>query len=105
MAKRDYITGKRHMHGNTVCFSKKKANRRFDLNLQTVNLEIKPGTFKRVKVTARTLKTLKKQGKVVNKYAKNKGSNVPLNSAAAVDKLAEKETEEEIKTPELPENL
>jgi ribosomal protein L28 len=70
MSKRDFLTGAQYMHGNKSCFSKKKSNRRFDINLQTIKFEVKPGTVKKIRVCANTIKSLKKSGKIVNKYSK-----------------------------------
>jgi large subunit ribosomal protein L28 len=63
MAKIDEITGKKAARGNTRSFSMNHSRRTWGLNLQRVT--IKDGLGKKsVKVSARTLKTLKKQNKV-----------------------------------------
>jgi ribosomal protein L28 len=41
-------------------------------------LEVTPGKFQNVKVSSKTIKTLKKQGKLVNKFAK-KSTATPTN--------------------------
>ncbi|MDR3249571.1 MAG: 50S ribosomal protein L28 [Mycoplasmataceae bacterium] len=64
MSRRDAITGKKAMMGNTRSFSMNHSRRSFRLNLQSA--KIKDGSeIKKVKVSARTLKTLKKQGRLV----------------------------------------
>jgi len=62
MSRKDAITGKRALTGNTRSFSMNHSRRTFGLNLQTVRLN-----GKKIKVSARTLKTLKKQGKVAQR--------------------------------------
>lgn len=63
MAKRDQITKKGPITGNTRSHALNHSRRRWNLNLQTVT--IKKGNKKvKVKVSARTLKTLKKNNKI-----------------------------------------
>jgi len=59
MSRKDAITGKKAMMGNTRSFSMNHSRRSFGLNLQTVRVD-----GKKIKVSARTLKTLKKQHKL-----------------------------------------
>ncbi|MDR2461979.1 MAG: 50S ribosomal protein L28 [Mycoplasmataceae bacterium] len=64
MSKKDYITGKGPSFGNTRSHAKNHSRRRWNLNLQKVCIKDKKGNKKRVKVSAKTLKTLKKQNKL-----------------------------------------
>jgi len=59
MSRKDAITGRKAMMGNTRSFSMNHSRRSFGLNLQTVRLN-----GKKMKVSTRTLKTLKKQHKL-----------------------------------------
>ncbi len=65
MAKVDQITKKRAMSGNTRSHALNHSRRKWQLNLQKVNIYDENNNIKEVKVTARTLKTLKKHNKVV----------------------------------------
>lgn len=65
MAKVDQITKKRAMTGNTRSHALNHSRRTWQLNLQTVNIYDENNNIKEVKVSARTLKTLKKHNKVV----------------------------------------
>lgn len=63
MARQDELTGKRALKGNYRSHAMNATNRHFGLNLQKVT--IKEGNkTKTVKVTAKTARTLKKQGKI-----------------------------------------
>lgn len=63
MARQDEITGKRAMSGNYRSHALNTTKRKFNLNLQKVVI-IEDGQKKKVKVSAKTAKTLKKQGRV-----------------------------------------
>lgn len=63
MAREDYITGKKAMSGNNRSHAMNASKRRFNLNLQKVTI-IEDGQKKKIRVTAKTAKTLKKQGKI-----------------------------------------
>lgn len=65
MAKVDQITKKRAMTGNTRSHALNHSRRTWQLNLQKVNIYDENNNVKEVRVSARTLKTLKKQNKVV----------------------------------------
>lgn len=65
MAKMDQITKKRAMTGNTRSHAMNHSRRRWELNLQRVKIYDENNNIKEVKVSARTLKTLKKHNKVV----------------------------------------
>ncbi|BAC44193.1 50S ribosomal protein L28 [Malacoplasma penetrans] len=81
MAKVDQITKKRAMTGNTRSHALNHSRRRWDLNLQKVKIYDENNNIVEVKVTARTLKGLKKNNKVVkvdySKPAKVYGQNSP----------------------------
>ncbi|MDR2847143.1 MAG: 50S ribosomal protein L28 [Mycoplasmataceae bacterium] len=63
MSRVDQLTNKKAMRGNTRSFAMNHSPRRWELNLQKAT--IKDGRGKRtVRVTARTLKTLKRQKKL-----------------------------------------
>jgi large subunit ribosomal protein L28 len=64
MSRMDEITGKRAPRGNTRSFSMNHSRRTWGLNLQKVQIKTGKNTTKTVRVTTRTLKTLKKQNKV-----------------------------------------
>ncbi len=61
MARQDEITGKKPMSGNNRSHALNWTKRKFGLNLQKVTI-IEKGKKKKVKVTAKTAKTLKKKG-------------------------------------------
>lgn len=63
MSRQDQITGKRAMSGNTRSHAMNATKRTFNLNLQNVTIN-EGGQKKKVRVTARTAKTLKKQGRI-----------------------------------------
>ncbi|NQZ66033.1 MAG: 50S ribosomal protein L28 [Mycoplasmatales bacterium] len=63
MARKDDITGKRAMSGNYRSHALNSTKRKFNLNLQKVTV-IEDGKKKTLKVSAKTAKTLKKQGRV-----------------------------------------
>lgn len=65
MAKVDQITNKRAMTGNTRSHAMNHSRRTWGLNLQKVKIYDENNEIKEVKVSARTLKTLKKHNKVV----------------------------------------
>ncbi|MGL4948311.1 MAG: 50S ribosomal protein L28 [Mycoplasma sp.] len=60
MARKDDITKKGPLSGNTRSHAMNHSRRVWNLNLQTVEIKDGPNKTKRVKVSARTLKTLKK---------------------------------------------
>ncbi|WP_031489079.1 50S ribosomal protein L28 [Ureaplasma canigenitalium] len=60
MAKKDQITGKGPLSGNTRSHAMNHSKRRWNLNLQRATVKLDDGTTARVRVTAKTLKTLKK---------------------------------------------
>jgi len=60
MARRCAITGKGPMAGNNVSHAKNRTRRRFLPNLRSVKITLEDGTQKRVRISARALRTLKK---------------------------------------------
>ncbi|MCW8838820.1 MAG: 50S ribosomal protein L28 [Thiovulaceae bacterium] len=60
MARRCAISGKGPMSGNNVSHAKNRTKRRFLLNLRTVRITQEDGTTKKVRISARELRTLKK---------------------------------------------
>lgn len=65
MARRDELTGKGPLSGNKRSHAMNHSKRRWNLNLQNVKVYDEKGIIVTVKVSARTLKTLKKYNRVV----------------------------------------
>nr|QIQ09892.1 50S ribosomal protein L28 [uncultured Mycoplasmataceae bacterium] len=63
MSRKDQITGKKAMSGNTRSHALNHSRRQWGLNLQTVTIK-ENGKTKKVRVSARTLKTLRKNNKL-----------------------------------------
>jgi len=63
MARKDDITGKGALSGNNRSHALNSTKRKFNLNLQKVTV-MENGKKKKLKVTAKTAKTLKKQGRI-----------------------------------------
>jgi len=61
MARRCEITGKGPMVGYNVSHAHNKTKRRFLPNLRTVRITLENGTSKKVKISAKALRTLKKK--------------------------------------------
>jgi large subunit ribosomal protein L28 len=64
MSRRDEITGKGPLSGNKRSHALNHSRRVWNANLQTVRIKTGKTTSKKIKVSTRTLKTLKKQNKV-----------------------------------------
>ena len=60
MARKCAISGKGPMSGNNVSHAKNRTKRRFLLNLRTVRITLEDGSTAKVKISARELRTLKK---------------------------------------------
>lgn len=75
MSRIDQITGKKAMFGNKRSHSLQANRRRWNLNLQTVKIWDNDGNIKKVNVSARTLKKLKKHNKIVRINYNNPASN------------------------------
>jgi len=60
MARRCAISGKGPMSGNNVSHAKNRTRRRFLPNLRSVKITLEDGSTKRVRISAKELRTLKK---------------------------------------------
>ena len=60
MARKCAISGTGPMAGNNVSHAKNRTRRRFLPNLRSVKITLEDGTTKRVKISAKELRTLKK---------------------------------------------
>ncbi len=78
MARKDDLTGKGPVSGNTVSRSNNKNKRRFERNLQKKRFYIpSQDRWITLKVSAKTLKTINKNGiEAVLKEARQQGINV-----------------------------
>ncbi len=78
MARKDDLTGKGPVSGNTVSRSNNKNKRRFERNLQKKRFYIpSQDRWIKLKVSAKTLKTINKNGiEAVLKEARRQGVNV-----------------------------
>jgi len=78
MARKDDLTGKGPVSGNTVSRSNNKKKRRFERNLQKKRFYIpSQDRWITLKVSAKTLKTINKKGiEAVLKEARRQGINV-----------------------------
>ena len=64
MARRCEITGKGPMVGYNVSHAHNKTKKRFLPNLRTVRITLEDGTTKKMKISAKALRTLKKKQQV-----------------------------------------
>lgn len=60
MARRCMISGKGPMAGNNVSHAKNRTKRRFLPNLRSVRITLEDGTTSKIKISAKELRTLKK---------------------------------------------
>jgi large subunit ribosomal protein L28 len=60
MSRRCMITGKGPMSGNNVSHAHNKTKRRFLPNLRTVRVTLEDGTTRKIKISAKALRTMKK---------------------------------------------
>jgi large subunit ribosomal protein L28 len=60
MSRRCMISGKGPMVGNNVSHAHNKTRRRFLPNLRTVRITLEDGTRRKIKISARELRTMKK---------------------------------------------
>lgn len=65
MARKDTLTGKGALSGNSRSHALNASRRKWNLNLQKIKVMDEDGRVFTIKVSARTLRTLKKQDKVV----------------------------------------
>ncbi|PPE04308.1 50S ribosomal protein L28 [Williamsoniiplasma lucivorax] len=64
MARKDWLTGKGALSGNSRSHALNATRRKWNLNLQKVKLTDDQGRTYVIKVSARTLRTLKKEARV-----------------------------------------
>jgi large subunit ribosomal protein L28 len=62
MARRCAISGKGPMSGNNVSHAHNKTKRRFLPNLRTVRIKQEDGTTKKIRISAKELRTMRKNG-------------------------------------------
>ncbi|MCD4758178.1 MAG: 50S ribosomal protein L28 [Arcobacteraceae bacterium] len=60
MARRCMLSGKGPMSGNNVSHAKNRTRRKFLPNLRTVRISLEDGTTRKIKISAKELRTLKK---------------------------------------------
>lgn len=60
MSRKCAISGKGPMVGNNVSHAKNRTKRRFLPNLRTVKVTLEDGTTQRIRISAKELRTLKK---------------------------------------------
>jgi len=60
MARRCMLSGKSPMSGNNVSHAKNRTRRKFLPNLRTVRISLEDGTTRKIKISAKELRTLKK---------------------------------------------
>ena len=60
MSRRCAISGKGPMVGNNVSHAKNRTKRKFLPNLRTVRVTLEDGTSKKIRISAKELRTLKK---------------------------------------------
>lgn len=65
MARKDMLTGKAALSGNSRSHALNATKRKWNINLQKVKVMDEKGNIFTIKVSARTLRTLKKQDKIV----------------------------------------
>ena len=61
MARRCMISGKGPMSGNNVSHAKNRTKRRFLPNLRTVRITLEDGTRKKIRISAKALRTMRKK--------------------------------------------
>jgi large subunit ribosomal protein L28 len=64
MARKDYLTGKGALSGNSRSHALNATKRKWNLNLQKIKVVNENGTMQTIKVSARTLRTMKKADKL-----------------------------------------
>ena len=62
MARKCAISGKGPMSGNNVSHAHNKTKRRFLPNLRTVRITLEDGTTKKIRISAKELRTMRKNG-------------------------------------------
>lgn len=71
MSKRDQLTGQGPQRGNKRSHALNHSRRTWNVNLQTTRLTLSNGETVKVKVSAKTLKTLRKNAKTNTKKTKS----------------------------------
>jgi large subunit ribosomal protein L28 len=61
MARRCSVSGKGPMVGNNVSHANNRTKRRFLPNLRTVRITLEDGTTKKIKISAKELRTMRKK--------------------------------------------
>jgi large subunit ribosomal protein L28 len=61
MSRRCSVSGKGPMVGNNVSHANNKTKRRFLPNLRTVRITLEDGTTKKIKISAKELRTMRKK--------------------------------------------
>ncbi len=61
MSRRCSISGKGPMVGNNVSHANNKTKRRFLPNLRTVRITLEDGTTRKIKISAKELRTMRKK--------------------------------------------
>ncbi len=64
MSRKCEISGKGPLYGNNVSHANNKTRRRFLPNLRSIKVTLEDGTIQKIRVAARELRTLKKQGNI-----------------------------------------
>lgn len=64
MSRKDQLTGRGPISGNSRSFAMNHSRRKWNVNLQTAHIKTGKNTSKKVVVSAKTMKTLKKQNKL-----------------------------------------
>ncbi len=64
MSRKCEISGKGPLYGNNVSHANNKTRRRFLPNLRSIKVTLEDGTVQKIRVAARELRTLKKQGNI-----------------------------------------
>jgi large subunit ribosomal protein L28 len=64
MSRKCEISGKGPLYGNNVSHANNKTRRRFLPNLRNIKVTLEDGTIQKIRVAARELRTLKKQGNI-----------------------------------------
>lgn len=62
MSRKCAISGKGPMSGNNVSHAHNKTKRRFLPNLRTVRIQLEDGTTKKIRISAKELRTMRKNG-------------------------------------------
>ncbi len=62
MSRKCSVSGKGPMVGNNVSHAHNKTKRRFLPNLRTVRIKQEDGTTKKIKISAKELRTMRKNG-------------------------------------------